>query len=1094
MKNRNYLSIEYQNNILTPKLILRPLNRYYFNPQKTFSNFGNFNNHIINLKTAFGKMISLPDNKGYNTLFISSKDQNSNLSKRNTYYKTNNFSPQSTVNTFSSKYSFIKEKYSRNKNSQISLKQIEFNTDKSSSRNNLPLNNTKFIFVGNKDSPKRKIIQKKDNVEHNIELSGQNLINNTINNKINNTFNNTVNSTINNSVKSKYKKTIINNRTDINNSIDFFRYPNFKLTKKSKSNKILNYKEKRENNYPKFKNINVKKSLEEYNEKISEYNYDNYRTNANKHSINTLYLNENKDKKVIIQLKTRKNTDNNEIIIEEIDNKKNNKEKIIDKNLPKKIKNYELEADIRMFDPITLKSNENLSKDFLMNKEREKKILKKLFENEKLNKLLSDFSNDKDEENKSSENKILDDKRKSQKTETLFNFLNKNIKLIKTLKHVSLKKFHDFYKNVFDKEFLKPGEYINFIANKIFKDIASFRNKKYNDNIKRETIKNKNYSNIININEYTDLNKERFLNHYLALKSKGKTSKFNMFQFQQNLNINNKKNIKNSNSTSLIKNNTSIQNIIRNNENIKSSFDENKKIIQTQKNNNNDEEIKKDSINIKNKSKGNNKIKSLKKKIFNKKARKKINKKIKSLSKEKTTSNIKIIENNKIDENKENTEAKNIKENIENEEIEEEKDLYEDTMEDEEEDDNYDYSNRENITDKDRTLIRRNSKLKHSYLFNKNININEEDKKAKKIKRKKKIVEEVLDKLYEFKDYKLVDDHLILDDLDKIHIEKDLKIKLKENMKQVIILIKKEKKTKYDYMRLHICQKRIKYLIKKLAEKDTQKTLVNKPQKDLTFPEDIEERKKLYRLMRLIEEQIREELQKNEEYEYDESDSFSENDKSIDNKKIYEFLPIEEEKKHSRRRSMFDFPEKIKKNLIYDNLYLYHNDEEKQPVEIKKEIYDILNKDLSKENEEKIEEKEKEVINPRRFTIRRKKFRKTRKQTKLIRLKDEEAEEENKEEKKEVITLDNKINDFFEKIKKLKEASVDEVDYDNILDELLWNRKEDNLMEENMKKEIRLLNFFRYFKTIRKMDLIRKKYNRDKYAFNPPINFRNNHK
>ena len=140
-----------------------------------------------------------------------------------------------------------------------------------------------------------------------------------------------------------------------------------------------------------------------------------------------------------------------------------------------------------------------------------------------------------------------------------------------------------------------------------------------------------------------------------------------------------------------------------------------------------------------------------------------------------------------------------------------------------------------------------------------------------------------------------------------------------------------------------------------------------------------------------------------------------------------------------------------------------------------------------------MEEKEKEVINPRRFTIRRKKFRKTRKQTKLIRLKDEEAEE-NKEEKKEVITLDNKINDFFEKIKKLKEASVDEVDYDNILDELLWNRKEDNLMEENMKKEIRLLNFFRYFKTLRKMDLIRKKYNRDKYAFNPPINFRNNHK
>ena len=106
MKNRNYLSIDYHNNFSTPKLTLRPLNRYYFHPQKTISNLRNYNNNIINLKTSFGKMVSIPDNKRYKALFISSKDNNANISKRNTYYKTNNFSPKSTNSVFSSKYSF----------------------------------------------------------------------------------------------------------------------------------------------------------------------------------------------------------------------------------------------------------------------------------------------------------------------------------------------------------------------------------------------------------------------------------------------------------------------------------------------------------------------------------------------------------------------------------------------------------------------------------------------------------------------------------------------------------------------------------------------------------------------------------------------------------------------------------------------------------------------------------------------------------------------------------------------------------------------------------------------------------------------------
>jgi len=68
-----------------------------------------------------------------------------------------------------------------------------------------------------------------------------------------------------------------------------------------------------------------------------------------------------------------------------------------------------------------------------------------------------------------------------------------------------------------------------------------------------------------------------------------------------------------------------------------------------------------------------------------------------------------------------------------------------------------------------------------------------------------------------------------------------------------------------------------------------------------------------------------------------------------------------------------------KKKLIYDNLYLYRNEEEEKPVEIKKEVYDILNKEKIEENEEKVEEKEQIRKSPIRFSLRRRKFIKTRK-------------------------------------------------------------------------------------------------------------------
>ena len=75
----------------------------------------------------------------------------------------------------------------------------------------------------------------------------------------------------------------------------------------------------------------------------------------------------------------------------------------------------------------------------------------------------------------------------------------------------------------------------------------------------------------------------------------------------------------------------------------------------------------------------------------------------------------------------------------------------------------------------------------------------------------------LLDELYDFKEYDIVNDSLILNEVNQIQIETDLKSKLIENMKQILILIKKDPKKREDYIKLIICKKRIKYLIKKIS-------------------------------------------------------------------------------------------------------------------------------------------------------------------------------------------------------------------------------------------------------------------------------------
>ena len=128
--------------------------------------------------------------------------------------------------------------------------------------------------------------------------------------------------------------------------------------------------------------------------------------------------------------------------------------------------------------------------------------------------------------------------------------------------------------------------------------------------------------------------------------------------------------------------------------------------------------------------------------------------------------------------------------------------------EEEENKDNFEYIKSEFEKSKRNSLIKRKNKQKLSF-YNKKTNFftrNEEKKETKKQKLEKK--KNLLDELYEFNENETAEDHIILDEVDKISIESELKEKLKTNMKQAFTLLQKEPKKKDDYIKLNICKKR----------------------------------------------------------------------------------------------------------------------------------------------------------------------------------------------------------------------------------------------------------------------------------------------
>ena len=605
-----------------------------------------------------------------------------------------------------------------------------------------------------------------------------------------------------------------------------------------------------------------------------------------------------------------------------------------------------------------------------------------------------------------------------------------------------------------------------------------------------------------------ELNKKNITKKRLSIvelfkKIEQKPNRNNIFHSQTKLDIKNEKNMRNSNSNTIMKNNT-IRNAIKKNDNIKISLDEkffSSKAIQTQKNiNETDNENEKINITT-NKEIINNKKTSFRNIILNNNEENQINNK-----KKKSHSNNKKSEKRKKRKKKTKETKKqkgvqkiipdieNKKDNIENEEDEEyEKEIIEEIKGiEEEKKDEFEYDKIRSTKPKSKTLINRKDTFRFSH-FQKNKNFldkNDEENDEINQESEKKDDLNLLDELYDFKEYQVDNDFLILDEFDKINLEDDLKSKLIENMKQIFNLLKKEKKTKYDYMKLHNCKKRIKHIIKKLAEKDTKKNLVNKSLQDLSFPENLDERKRLYRLYRTIQNKIIEELDKIDEYEYEESNSSSDKENKVYNN-IYEILPIEEEeeKEPERKASVIYSPEKSKKELIYDNMYLYTNDEDDEKnTEIKQEVIDVLNTNKAEESFDNTN-KSKEIYSPPKspsFSIkRRRKFKKIRKQSVLKKILNDEIIEE----KNNKISLDQKINNFFEQIQKLKEENIDDLNYEKILGQF-FSKQGNNFMENSIMRELRLSNFFRYFQNIRKMDIAGKMYFRNKYLFNSPVKFK----
>ena len=377
--------------------------------------------------------------------------------------------------------------------------------------------------------------------------------------------------------------------------------------------------------------------------------------------------------------------------------------------------------------------------------------------------------------------------------------------------------------------------------------------------------------------------------------------------------------------------------------------------------------------------------------------------------------------------------------------------------------------------------------LKNLYEKNKN---NEKEKNKKKKKKKSKM--DLYDEYYDFDSNDTFDDLLIIE-LKKIDYNEDLKIKLIENRKKVIIILEKNPKTTEDYQQLNFCRKRIKYIIRKIIENLQKENLTIKPKINLFLPKSLKDRKILYKFLRSLEIKIKKLLETDNQLELSVSEVESEDEISdLSDIHFFSFLPNEYEMYYKLK--LEEEKNKLRKSkLIYDNLYLYQNKRKK--VQIKQEVNDILNEKNGSSTDKKAT-----LQNPTgspskrgKFAVRKKKFIKKHTFKYILKKLEDEEVEIKKENKNDVndnndIILERRINKFTEKIKKLKRGEINLSDYDDEISELMTEQIDKNKYEGDKIKELRIFNFFNNFQTTRKSEMYGKDYYRKRFIFNSPLN------
>ncbi len=1125
MKSRNYETIDFDkvlNRFSLDKYKSRNRMQNFY-PQKTFSKTMDHKNKKIKIINTKSNIFSTQYKNKFN-YNIPSSEISIPTSNIDTYYKTGTFSPSSTRFIFTQskplKEKIFRKKIQNTKKSLLSVKNIEFMKNNNETNNNI--NNHLYLHLSKKEKN-----------------------NNTNNNNINKEKINYIFVGGQNMSKSLFKQKINDFTLDLINNIqkNYQSQKNIKINSLSCPDIELN-EEKKYDDKSEHKNKQISRNYHIYNlfldpsisEKIEMIN--NLRE-INNQTFNTLD-NIKKRRKLFSELKNQKEA--KDINIQTLKNMKLNKNKI-DKIL--KNKGYDLNSYLGIYDPLTLNKNKGLYKDYFERKQREKIYLKKhrKFDNiEQLFANLNRYDKEKEEQKEKEENNkninnnitarnkyesldliksMIEENKNNSKTINIEKNNNKNnsneffisnennnniLSYIRDNSFYKLKSLiYNKNKKLNKKTIQKPSEYIKDISKKIMENIDYFRKKNYMIPYDKEEILNKmnNYSVEIK-------NKEENKNNINLSEYKIKGKK----QFKMPIFFNNKNNLYKNIKKNIFKNNTKIKseeknkNSINKKDNLELIYNRNyiniihgKKAKTIDDNLNREEFVpfnkNNDLINLKDKinesdNEGKEIFREMSKEINSIQSFSDSSSESSSLDSNKEIYDIEDFHNNEneIKSSLENKDKSNISEDIN--QIKEKKKGNKIENKEKENKDSKNIKENKNIksnyksefklkiepdllkkTNRRRSIVMQ--KINYNTIFEK---IRNKKKSGKKNSKKK------YDKLCGFNPNNIGDENLLIEIIKKINMDENLKLKLLQSNKQVFSIINKEIKAKDDYNNLYVSKKKIKNMIKTIIENIQSQNMTSKSQENNFLPKSLDDKKRLYKYLRSIEFKIKQQLEKDPEY-INQSKSSSDSEKeNINEDNFYSFFP-----------KKLKFEDKLKKhkkriNQNYDD----EEDDSKSNIVIKKEIYDILNENFG---DIKYEEKDEEFMGSRtnkkrKFTIKKKKFQgKSSDKYKLKRLIDEKYEdfkEKEKDDEKEK-KLEKRINNFTEKVKKLKRGEIDISDYEEELSQLMMEQIDKIKYEGDRLKEIRILNFFKNFQIYRRIEEYEKDFIRKRMVFKYPVNF-----